>query len=160
MRYNITVKYNNKEVTVKVQKDLEGTWDLKDFLKYFREKNNLDYSYIMLKTDVPKTRLIAMEKGEIDITDEYLRPLQKLYKFPQKILCLTDNKSKPIWAIRLLELRTDNYYTQEKVSKELGITQATYAGYESGKHQPDLETFIKLADLYKISLDYLTGRLK
>lgn len=159
MRYDITVKYKNKKITAKGPKELEGIWELKDFLKLIREKQNISYNKIHLLADISPTRLKAMENGEIDITDEYLPALQKIYKFPKKFLDLTNEKERPIWANRLIYLRTDNYYTQKQVAEALGISQQTYAGYETGKHQPDLETLIKIADLYKVSLDYIAGRL-
>lgn len=60
----------------------------------------------------------------------------------------------------LKELRQNKSLTQTQISEQLGIAQTTYAGYETNKHEPDLKMLIKIADLYKISLDYLTGRYK
>ena len=61
---------------------------------------------------------------------------------------------------RLRNLRKDRKLTQEEISKLLGIAQTTYAGYENNRHIPDLDTLIKIADLFKVSLDYLAGRYK
>lgn len=41
---------------------------------------------------------------------------------------------------------------------KLGITQTNYSKYEFGKVNVPVEMLIKLADLYHVSLDYLTGR--
>jgi len=46
----------------------------------------------------------------------------------------------------------------EIVSLILKINRVTYQGYEKGKHDPNLDTLIKLADFYKTSTDYLLGR--
>ena len=59
---------------------------------------------------------------------------------------------------RIKQERKKAKLTQEEAAKQLGITRAAYTLYETGKTQPSLETAKKLADLYKVSLDYLTGR--
>ena len=38
------------------------------------------------------------------------------------------------------------------------MKQNTYTDYENGKNKIPLEVFFKLADYYKVSLDYLAGR--
>ena len=42
----------------------------------------------------------------------------------------------------------------------LGITYQSYQNYESGKAVPTLAHFIRLADLFDVSLEYLLGREK
>ena len=59
---------------------------------------------------------------------------------------------------RLREKRTKLNLTQEAVAQKLKIAQSTYAGYETGKRQPDIETLSKLADFFETSTDYLLGR--
>jgi transcriptional regulator with XRE-family HTH domain len=59
----------------------------------------------------------------------------------------------------LRKLRKEKCLSQEQFSKILGIAQTTYAGYETGRYEPDLTTLIKIADFHKVSLDYLTGRI-
>jgi len=61
-------------------------------------------------------------------------------------------------ANRLKEKRTAKHLTQQKVADTLRVHQVTYQGYETGKHKPDVDTLIKLADLYDTSTDYLLGR--
>ena len=39
-------------------------------------------------------------------------------------------------------------------------TQTTYSKYELGKINIPVEVFIKLADFYNVSVDYLLGRTK
>lgn len=55
-------------------------------------------------------------------------------------------------------LRKERKLTQKAVAESLGIAQQTYAGYESGKHEPNIETAIRISDFYGLSLDYVTGR--
>jgi len=59
---------------------------------------------------------------------------------------------------RLKEKRTKANLTQTDIAKRLKISQSTYAGYETGKRQPDIETLSKLADIFETSADYLLGR--
>jgi len=61
-------------------------------------------------------------------------------------------------ASRLREKRKIKGLSQEQIAYLLKIRQATYSGYESGKHQPSLDILIKLADTFETSTDYLLGR--
>lgn len=63
-------------------------------------------------------------------------------------------------GIILKELRKQRNLTQQDIAKELGLTQKAYCNYELGKREPDIKTLIKLANIYNVSLDYLTGRYK
>ncbi len=58
----------------------------------------------------------------------------------------------------LKELRKNNNMTQTEIAKILNISQRTYSNYETGSREPSIDTLIEIADYYKISLDYLTGR--
>ncbi|MBM6737208.1 helix-turn-helix transcriptional regulator [Mediterraneibacter glycyrrhizinilyticus] len=57
-------------------------------------------------------------------------------------------------------LREDNDKTQQEIADYLNIKQTTYSKYELGKINIPIEVFIKLADYYGVSLDYLVGRSK
>ena len=59
---------------------------------------------------------------------------------------------------RLFELRTKNNLKQEDVAAVLGVARTTYAMYEQGNREMDYELLLRLADHYKVSLDYLFGR--
>lgn len=56
---------------------------------------------------------------------------------------------------RLENLREKNGFTKKEISFKLGFTANVYGSYERGDRRPSLETIIKLADLYDVSLDYL-----
>lgn len=56
---------------------------------------------------------------------------------------------------RLKELREDK--TQEEIAKLLGIKRARYALYEQNRTEPNIEILNKLAKLYNITVDYITG---
>lgn len=57
-------------------------------------------------------------------------------------------------------LREDNDKIQQEIADYLNIKQTTYSKYELGKINIPIEAFIKFADYYDVSLDYLTGRPK
>ena len=59
---------------------------------------------------------------------------------------------------RIRELREDLDLKQEYVAQKLGIRQTTYSKYELGRINVPVDMLMKLADLYGVSLDYLTGR--
>ena len=57
-------------------------------------------------------------------------------------------------------LRKDNDKTQEELAAYLNMTQTNYSKYELGKINIPIEVFIKLADYYGVTIDYLVGRVK
>lgn len=54
-------------------------------------------------------------------------------------------------------LRTSNGLTQKQVANYLKINQYNLSDYETGRAKPDIDTLIKLADLYEVSLDDMLG---
>ncbi|WP_347224113.1 helix-turn-helix transcriptional regulator [Bacteroides congonensis] len=55
-------------------------------------------------------------------------------------------------------LREDNDKTQQELADYLNIKQTTYSKYELGKINIPIEAFIKLANYYNVSIDYIVGR--
>lgn len=55
-------------------------------------------------------------------------------------------------------LREDNDKTQVELAEYLHVKQTTYSKYELGKINIPIEVFLKLADYYDVSVDYLLGR--
>lgn len=58
---------------------------------------------------------------------------------------------------KIRDLREDNDYTQEYVSKYLETGLTTYRRWEIGEREIPVHKLIKLAELYNVSLDYLVG---
>jgi len=59
---------------------------------------------------------------------------------------------------RLTNLREHNGWTKTYVVKKLGLSNlGTYANYEYGTREPDLETLKKISKLYGVTVDYLIG---
>ena len=58
---------------------------------------------------------------------------------------------------RLRDLREDMDLTQDELVKILNMHKTTYTNYEQGKREPPFDLIIKLAKLYNVSIDYITG---
>ena len=58
----------------------------------------------------------------------------------------------------LAELRVSSNLTQKELAKILNVTDKAYWSYESGRTEPSINTLIKIADYFDVSLDYLCGR--
>lgn len=59
---------------------------------------------------------------------------------------------------RLKDLREDSDKLKREIAKELGISQQYYSQYELGHFTIPVELLIKLADMYNVSIDYITER--
>lgn len=53
----------------------------------------------------------------------------------------------------LKQLRMERSLTQETVAQQLHVTRQTVSSYESGRTQPDLDTLIRLAQVYQVELE-------
>lgn len=59
---------------------------------------------------------------------------------------------------KLKFLRNKMKRTQQEVASYLGVSYQAYAGYETGRREPDNKTLSLLADYFDVSVDYLLGR--
>ena len=59
---------------------------------------------------------------------------------------------------RLRQLRARNGTRQSTLAKFLYRSPSTISNYENGVNSPDLETLVRIADFYGVSVDYLLGR--
>ncbi len=55
-------------------------------------------------------------------------------------------------------IREDNDIKQKDIAEYLNVSQNTYSQYETGVISLTAEILIKLADYYKVSIDYLLDR--
>lgn len=58
---------------------------------------------------------------------------------------------------RLRDMREDKDLTQAQMAEYLKIHQTTYSDYEIGNLNVPIEVFIKLAEFYNTSIDFLAG---
>lgn len=64
----------------------------------------------------------------------------------------------PTLGKRIKLLRTEKQMTQEEIGEVIGVTKYAVSLYESDKSTPNDDIKKKLADFFKVSLDYLMGR--
>lgn len=62
-----------------------------------------------------------------------------------------------VFAENLKELRAKNKLTQKEFADAVGFTQATLSSYENCLKNPSLDIVYKIADKFKVSIDWLVG---
>ncbi len=60
--------------------------------------------------------------------------------------------------MRIRELRKARRITQLKMALDLDMSQNTISRYESGEREPGIAELIRIADYFRVSIDYLVGR--
>lgn len=55
----------------------------------------------------------------------------------------------------LKEKRTEQQLTQEQLAEKIFVTRKTISNWENGKTTPDLESLIRLSEVFNVSLDRL-----
>ena len=63
-----------------------------------------------------------------------------------------------MWYETLKELRESSKESMSKTADALGIPKGTYASYEYGKREPNIEMISKIAEHFNVSTDYILGR--
>ena len=58
---------------------------------------------------------------------------------------------------RLRELRQASGILQKELAEYLNTTQATLSNWESGKHEPDTDSLLRIAKYFEVPTDYLLG---
>lgn len=56
---------------------------------------------------------------------------------------------------RIKELRNKYKLTQNELANQVGVTKSTIAAYENNSRQPSYDVLIKLANVFKVSIDSL-----
>ena len=58
---------------------------------------------------------------------------------------------------KMKKIRTEKGLSQKEVAKRLGVSQPSYAQYESGKRKPKFETIQKIAKALEVTFNELYG---
>lgn len=67
--------------------------------------------------------------------------------------------AKTLCELRETTLKPDGRcYTQQEIADKIGVRYQSYQAYERGVSFPTLKNFLKLAEIYEVSLDYLVGK--
>ena len=70
----------------------------------------------------------------------------------------TSESRKKLVGERLAMIRKEAKLTQKEVCEIISITPQTYSGYEKGKHEPTMETLVRLSMLYGTTIDFILCR--
>ena len=62
-----------------------------------------------------------------------------------------------LFSDRLKELRVNANFTQQQIAEMLGMKQQSYMRYENNTGEPNLDTVVKLCEIFDVSSDYLFG---
>lgn len=137
-------------------------------IKDLREDNDLTQKDIANYLKVYRSTYAKWEDGTNKIPLEKLDMLSLKYNVSlDYLLGLTNNKreynirifNKNIFLSRLKQERKKKKYSQNSIANILNITKATYSKYELGIITPSIDKIIILANLYKVSIDYLIGKI-
>ncbi|CAM3127340.1 DNA-binding transcriptional regulator, XRE-family HTH domain [Lactobacillus bombicola] len=58
-------------------------------------------------------------------------------------------------GLKIKFYRTKNRLTQEQLGNQLLVSRKTISSWENDRSVPDLETLLKLSDIFNITLDYV-----
>ncbi|MDR2933532.1 MAG: helix-turn-helix domain-containing protein, partial [Oscillospiraceae bacterium] len=61
---------------------------------------------------------------------------------------------------RIRELRQARHLTQDILAQRLGITKSGVSSYENSAAYPSYDALLGLADIFKVTTDYLLGKEK
>ena len=61
---------------------------------------------------------------------------------------------------RLVQLRKEHNLSQSALAQKLEIHANVVGRYERGEANPSIEQVMKIADVFGVSLDYLTGKVE
>ena len=62
-----------------------------------------------------------------------------------------------IFSERLSSLRKSKKLTQKGLAELLGVTVRIVQAYEYGEKKPEIDGFLRLAEIFGVSVDYLVG---
>ena len=62
------------------------------------------------------------------------------------------------FSTRLRQLRTNKGLRQEQVATLIGVNKSAISTYENDTRRPSFEILVRLANLYRVSTDYLLGQ--
>ena len=131
-----------------------------------REDADLTQTQVAAVLHMSQTGYSKYETGENDIPTQVLIRLARFYGDQHRLSAGAHRPPGPSVKEevpvnqypRIRDLREDADLTQAQVGERLGLSQRTYAYYESGQRMVPPEVLCALGDLYGVSVDYLLGR--
>ena len=62
-----------------------------------------------------------------------------------------------VFGKTLRELRIERALTQRELGNKLGFCNQTISFWEGGQREPDLDSLVKIARFFQVSVSYLLG---
>lgn len=69
-----------------------------------------------------------------------------------------DIQVKYIFAEKIRGIRENSDMSQTEIANMLKISQRAYSHYEQGDREISLDSLVKIANYFNVSIDYLLGR--
>lgn len=126
-------------------------------LKQIKKEKGFTFKKISSLSGVPLRTIEDMFAGRTKPRIDTVEAIEKALGI-SRFSVEEETKTQVSKNFKLKELRKSLCLTQQQVAMNLGIAQQKYQQYESGKYQPDIDTLIKIADFFDVTLDYLLGR--
>lgn len=138
-------------------------------IKDLRAKHNLNQIKAAEIMGVSKSTYARWETDEAIIPLVHLNDVCNYFNVSMDYITgLSDKKNydiinkkmnKELIGKRLSEFRKSHNLTQEKLAKEINTTHSTISAYEHGKYMMLTAFAYQIAKKYKVSLDWLCGRI-
>ncbi len=58
---------------------------------------------------------------------------------------------------RIAELRKEKNMSQISLGMKLNVSQKMISAYENGKNEPSIDLLMRMADIFRASIDYIVG---
>ncbi len=137
-------------------RDLRDKYDLNQ-VKMAKAMGVSKSTYARWETDEAIIPLVHLNDlcNHFDISMDYITGLtkEKNYKITNKKL------NKELIGKRLKEFRKKNNLTQVSLAETIGTSHSTISGYEHGKNMILTAFAYNIAKRYRVSLDWLCGRI-
>ncbi|WP_370785416.1 helix-turn-helix domain-containing protein [Ruminococcus callidus] len=138
--------------------------ETKELLKKIRTQRKLTKRDVCNGTGIPYTTYTKYEYGERELALSSLQKLADFYGVTTDYLLgrLDAEQLKEgdtvHWYETLKLLREKSGESMSKTAEFLGIPKGTYASYEYGKREPNIEMISKISHHFGVTTDYLLGR--
>lgn len=142
--YSIRLK-ELREKNKKLQKDLAQLLeiDINTYGPYERENDTIPIKYLNILCNY------------FDVSIDYIFDFTNQPQYPNSIKAI----DKKISGTRLKEFRKSNKITQTELGEVLKCSYGTIAGYERGRYLIATPFLYDICKNYKISADYLLGKI-
>lgn len=155
------IKTNNPKIDMLIIDYLMIGYTASDVINQIRSFNN--EIYIILLTGFAQNipALYAMKNLGIDSysikSTDFTDLLLKIEIGIKTIKKYTPDKTDQNleFCEKIKQLRIQNQMTQEEIANYIGVGRTTVVNYERGRIKPTIENIKKLAELFKVSIDYL-----